>query len=173
MYINQFSHKSEDFNKGLINDDFFHNYLDNSVFYGYYYDHNERSYGISLHFHEGYSKINLFARECQENISVIEYKINSSDFSLEAISHDKVRITAYKFLVESIIPETLVITMPDQLIFTLHILTYNSCYIKFTESEKYASPIFLFRNGLVLSREVRKYENTAIDENVKTELFHS
>lgn len=145
--------------------EFYTKYLLNSSFRGFYYDTNDRSYGISLQFlSTGYSTLNLYAVESKGSLSVIEYRISSKAFAMEAVAYDKVLIVAEEFQVESILPESLIIQMPKKLEFTLQLLTRNSLFIRFLDSEKYTSPIKSFKGGLVLAREMTLVSDKKLEE---------
>jgi hypothetical protein len=140
--------------------EFLASYLMNSALYGFYYDSNNKSYGISLQFlSTGNSRMNLYAVESQGSLSVIEYRISSNDFSIDSVAYDKVLITATDFNVESILPISLTVQLPTRLAFTLQLLTRNSLYIKFSDSDQYTSPIKSIKGGLILAREQTEYLN--------------
>jgi hypothetical protein len=154
MKVNRHNLTEESFSQRLMEDEFFANYLSNSDFHGYYYDSNDKSYGITLQFRStGYNIMNLYAIESLGNLSVIEYRIGANDFSIESVAYDKVLITADQYHVESIIPSSQIVQMPQKIEFTLQLMTRHSLFIRFLDSEKYPSPIRAFKSGLVLARE--------------------
>jgi hypothetical protein len=150
------------FSSHFTENEFYIKYLRASSFRGFYYDSNDRSYGIVLQFlQNNQSRLNLYAIETEGMFSVVEYRISSEVFLIESVAYDKVLIMTNKYKITSASPASVVIKMPQKIEFTLQLLTRNSFFIRFLDSDQYASPINSFKSGLVLARES---DHTAGDE---------
>jgi hypothetical protein len=140
------------FNSHFSENEFYNKYLKNSSFRGFYYDINEKSYGIVLHFpQDDQRKLILNAIESDGILPVVEYQISTDIFLVDVIAYDKVLITTAKYSLQAPVKDAL--KVPRKLEFTLQLLTRNTLFIRFTESDKYTSAVKSLKGGLVLSRE--------------------
>ncbi len=127
-------------------------YLHNKLFRGFYYDSDEKSYGIVLSFSQDQTEsFNLFAQESKSGTIIMEYKIHSGIFTIEQIAYDKVLISSTSHTEEIMTPEGRMPEIPKVIEFTILVLTRNSIYLRFLNHELYSSPISSFKGGLVLS----------------------
>lgn len=134
---------------------FYKKYLHNKSFRGFWFDSGEKSYGIVLSFkQENASVLNLYAQDVNGQMSMVKYLIRSDSFSLEPITHDKIRVEITDFETTLLLPEDGDIHVPEAIVFTLQMLTNNSVYIQFTDYELFTTPINKLRFGLVLAREI-------------------
>jgi len=130
-------------------------YLNNKSFRGFYYDINDKSYGIVLSFssQDRLESLNLFAQVSQSGATIVEYNIHSRSFLIEQIAYDKVQISATSCNKELILPESGELSIPEVVEFTIQVLTRNSIYLRFLNHESFTPPINSFRGGLVLSHD--------------------
>lgn len=134
---------------------FYKKYLHNNSFRGFWFDSEEKSYGIVLSFkQENASVLNLYAQDVNGQMSMVKYLIRSDSFSLEPIAHDKIRVEIPDFETILLLPEDGDIHVPEVIVFTLQMLSNNSVYIQFTDYELFTTPIDKLRFGLVLAREM-------------------
>jgi hypothetical protein len=157
------------FNSHFSENEFYLKYLQNSSFRGFYYDTNDRSYGIVLQFSQNnHSKLGLYALEAEGMLSIMEYRISSDAFLIDSVAYDKVLISTNKYKIESVTSNAGVIKLPKKMEFTIQLLTRNSFYIRFLDSEQYSSPIRSFKGGLVLAKELNHFAVNAFEDIVGT-----
>ncbi len=129
-------------------------YLYNKLFRGFYYDSEDKSYGIILSFLKGNTdSLNLYAQESKSGTVTLDYRIHTDIFTLDQLAYDKVLISATSFDREVLIPEKGSLDFPKIVEFTIQVLTRNSIYLRFLNHELFTPPISSFQGGLVLSRE--------------------
>jgi hypothetical protein len=129
-------------------------YLYNKSFRGFYYDVNEKSYGIVLEFSPNHPEsLTLFAQEAQSGSTVIEYAIHSHLFRIEQLAYDKILISAIECENELLFPEDTLLNIPKTVEFTIQVLTRHSIYLRFLNHTLYTPPISSFQGGLILSRD--------------------
>lgn len=132
----------------------FFKYLSNHLFRGFYYDSDERCYGIVLSFpQEQPESFDLYAQESKAGKTSVEYKIHSNMFYTEQTAYDKVLISSSFHIEELLSVDGKNPKIPENVEFTIQVLTRNSIYLRFLNPELYTSPISSFKGGLVLSRE--------------------
>lgn len=149
-------------------DSLFYKYLNNQSFRGFYYDSNDKSYGIVLEFGKNLrGTLNLFAQAIQGNISIIEYHIHCDTFTVDTLAYDKILINSKNYEAKLLLPKTGNLDIPETLEFSVQVLTRNSVYIRFLNHEEFTAPISSFKGGLVLASEHRasKTENTTLSVN--------
>ena len=70
-------------------------YLYNKSFRGFYYDTDEKSYGIVLRFSPVHPEsLTLYAQESKAGSTIFEYTIHSKLFLIEQMAYDKVLVSA-------------------------------------------------------------------------------
>jgi hypothetical protein len=154
------------FNSHYTENEFFNKYLCSGSFRGFYYDANERSFGITLQFPNNHkTKLSIYAKELQGIVSITEYHIVSRVFVIENVAYDKVLISTSKYIIESALPGTNAVKLPACLEFTLQLLTRNSLFIRFLSSDQYGTPIGSFKGGLVLARETNQNYEKEMEES--------
>lgn len=137
---------------GLQETDFFHTNLKGKTFRGFWYDHDEESYGIILAFgKDTEGKLSLFAQDSRGGSSLMEYKIESDSFSLERIANDKVLINLRLYKSELLGRSKPDLHLPQNIEFTLYLLSQNSIYIQFINHKLFSPPINKLGFGLVLA----------------------
>ena len=150
----------------------YYKYLNNQSFRGFYYDSDEKSYGIVLEFGKYLNgRINLFAQMAKGNMNIIEYQILCDTYSFDTIAYDKILINSSNYKSSLLIPREGQIDLPKNLEFSVQILTRNSVYLKFMNSEKYTAPINSFKGGLVLAREHRPLNEQAETATVERDIL--
>jgi hypothetical protein len=154
------------------NDTLYLKYLDNQSFRGFYYDSEDRSYGIVLEFGKNMTgKMNLFAQVLQGNISVIEYRIQCDTFSIETLAYDKILIHSSAYKGKLLVPDKGVLKVPETLEFTVQVLTRNAVYIQFRNHEAFTAPISSFKGGLVLALDQRASRTEEETEILQSAVF--
>lgn len=140
----------------------YNNYLHKRHFRGFYYDSEDKSYGIVLSFSQkGQNSMNLFAQESQAGNVLVEYRINCASFTMEQLAYDKVMISASAHKQHMLVPNDGILQVPQVVQFTLQILTRSSIYLKFINHEQFTRPISSFQGGLVLSLDMQPvHENS-------------
>ena len=137
-------------------DSIYYKYLNNQSFRGFYYDSDDRSYGIVLEFGKNLSgTLNLYAQVIQGNMNTLEYQIQCDTFSVDTLAYDKILINSSNYRGELLKPETGDLDIPETLEFSVQVLTRNSVYIRFLNHGGFTAPISSFKGGLVLAREHR------------------
>ncbi len=152
----------------------FTKYLSNSTFRGFYYDAENKSYGLSIHFSAGRdNELIISAIESQCGISISQYEIVSKSYSIESMAYDKVLISVrnYKIVHGIRMKADADIQLPAIVEFVLLLLSRDSMFIYFPNPELYASPIKSIKGGLVLSREKEDQSDFIEKEQKKTESF--
>ena len=154
------------FNSHYSDNEFFNKYLRSGSFRGFYYDANERSYGIVLEFsHNHKTRLSLYAKELEGMVSIREYHIVSDVFVIENVAYDKVLVSTSQYKIEAVMPNNGPVKLPVNLEFTLQLLTRHSFFIRFLSSDQYGSPIGSFKGGLVLSRETNQDPEEEMEES--------
>lgn len=156
------------------NDSLYHKYLNNQSFRGFYYDTDDRSYGIALEFGKNLNgTLNLFAQVIQGNMNIIEYQIQCDAFSVDTLAYDKVLINSRNYRGKLILPVSGQLNIPEVLEFSVHVLSRNSVYIRFLNHEAFTPPISSFKGGLVLAREHRASQTDERTIAVDSDIFIS
>ena len=151
----------------------YYKYLNNQSFRGFYYDSEDKSYGIVLEFGKYLNgRINLFAQVAQRNMNIIEYQIQCDTFSFDTIAYDRVLITSSNYKSSLLIPEDGNLELPEKLEFSVQILTRNSVYIRFMNAHEFTAPISSFRGGLVLAREVPAFRKEFEISATQSDLYN-
>ncbi|MBN1952709.1 MAG: hypothetical protein JW801_16020 [Bacteroidales bacterium] len=149
-------------------------YLNNQSFRGFYYDTDDRSYGIALEFGKNLKgTLNLFAQVMQGNMNIIEYQIRCNAFSVDTLAYDKVLINSKNYSGKLQLPNNGTLDIPEVLEFSVQILTRNSVYIRFLNHEAFTPPISSFKGGLVLAREHRASQIEEEPYSVESDFFIS
>ena len=159
--------------KPVVNEDsVYYKYLNNQSFRGFYYDSEERSYGIVLEFGRNLrGTLNLFAQVIQGNMKTLEYQIECDSFSVDTIAYDKILINSSNYRGLLLVPETGDLIIPETLEFSIQVLTRNSVYIRFLNHEQFTAPISSFKGGLVLAREHRASQTNEQTVSVGSDYF--
>lgn len=147
-------------------DSLYYKYLNNQSFRGFYYDSEDKSYGIVLEFGKYLNgRLNLHAQVAEGNMNILEYQIQCDTFSINTIAYDKILINSSNFKSRLTLPETGSLELPEILEFSVQVLTRNSVYIRFMNADQYTSPINSYKGGLVLARE-HQAEKTHIESPI-------
>jgi hypothetical protein len=147
LFVDKFdSHFSEN--------EFYLKYLKNTSLRGFYYDNHERSFGLILQFlNTNHTRLSMQVLESDGLLPVMEYSIHSHSFIIDSVAYDKILISTSRYNLEKITPSATEIRLPNKIEFTLQLLTRNTFFIRFLDSEQFASPIRLIKGGLVLAKE--------------------
>jgi len=136
----------------------FNIYLLNKHFRGFYYDSDDRSYGIVLSLSSS-GNLKLFAQETKSGSTLSEFRLQADNFYIEQTAYDKIIVSAAVSGKNTYITNNTGLELPEKMEFSIQILSRNSIYIRFLSPELFTPPISSFRIGLVLSREHHAVEN--------------
>lgn len=134
--------------------DFYLRYLKGFKFRGFWYDHQEKSYGITLSFHrEDSSRLSLFAQDRFQTSKLNEYCLESDTFFLDQIAYDKILISLSVFRLYRESEPDADLSFPSTIEFSMQLLSQNSFYLQFLNHKQYSPPINKLRFGIVLARD--------------------
>lgn len=139
-----------------VNNKFFRAHLYRNSFRGFWYDTDERSYGIKLSFSEkNASLLNFYAEDAKGEMTMFEYQIKSDTIRIDQISYDKVIVSTSEYKAKLIEPKGAELKIPSNIEFSLQLLSHNSIYIQFSDCFSYSPPVNKLHRGLVLAREYK------------------